>query len=177
VERRNQVKDHLRLRLLALLITIGEFIFGPEKLTHDPFDNVWIRTRFGGMELKFRIGDDVQLMFTVADDHEDVPFSVEPVTGGNDAEGRPIDAADFKTTDVESDNEDAVSVIDDPNVEGGKAFHFGAPGTAHAGYDLTYKGELVKRYEASFTVTTGVLDPASIVGGGITVPGLTEDPS
>lgn len=147
----------------------------------DPFEDIWIRARFAGMEIKFKIGDELKIMFTVGADHKDEPFDILPVTGGQDKDLPPNDipAEDFSVSEVRTDNDAVVSIVDaaDENGDptGGKAAHFGAPGVAHTQYDLLYKGEVVRTYEASFNVTTGALDPNSIVGGGFNFPGLTPD--
>lgn len=139
----------------------------------DPFDNVFLKVRIGGNVLYFKPGDKITMSYTVADDHQDEPFSVAPVTGAKDAEGNDIPADGFTTTDPTSDNEAAVSIVDDG--AGGKALHFGAPGTAHVGIDTSYQGQLVKHSEAAITVTTGAIDAATIQGGDLVIPGLTPD--
>lgn len=158
-------------QFLKLLVLLGELVYY-EPIC--PIPDVWLEARFGGMVLKFKLGDEIEMSYTVRDDHQDEPFSIAPVTGANDAEGNPIPADGFTQTDAVSDNISAVSIVDDG--AGGKALHFEGPGTAHVGSDTLYQGLVVKHTEATFTVTTGAVDPASIVGGDLTVPGLTPDP-
>lgn len=161
-------------RLLHLFVVIGEFVFGEECELPD-FQDVWIIARFGGIELKYKLGDDIAMNFTVKDDHQDEPFSVAPVTGAKDVEGNDIPADGFTVSDAVSDNEAAASIVDDGTGTGGKAVHFGGPGVANVSSDVSYQGEVVKHNTASFTVTSGAIDPASIVGGDLVIPGLTPD--
>lgn len=168
-------KECLRERFFYLFIAICEWLFDVETEEPDPFADVWIRARFGGIEVRYRLGDDVKIMYTVSNDHPDEPFSVAPVTGAKDKEGEDIPAEGFTTTDPVSDNEASVSVIDDPDVEGGKKLHFGSSGSAHVAVETFYRGLLVKRSEGSFTVTTGEIDPNTVQGGDLVIPGLTPD--
>lgn len=168
------MKEFLKLQFTHLVIIVGEWLFSDCECHCQQRPDAYILARFGGMLVKFKIGDDVEFMFTVTNDHQDEPFELSPVTGANDAEGEPIPAEDFSVSDVRTDNEGVVSIVDTP--EGGKAFHFGTSGVAHAQYDVLYRGEVVKTYEASFNVTTGAVDPGSIQGGGFVIPGLTPDP-
>lgn len=149
-------------------------IFKPPPPPADPFDSVYLKVRVGGNTFYFKPGDRINMAnFTVPDDHEDVPFSVAPVTGAKDQEGADIPADGITTTPAASDNDAAVSIVDDG--AGGQALHFGAPGVAHVAVDSSYQGNVVKHSEATILVTTGTLDPASITGGDLTIPGLTPD--
>lgn len=165
---------------IKLTLEIGELaaetlkeILIPPPAPVDPFDKVFLKARVGGMTLYFKPGEDFQMSYTVKDDHQDEPFSIAPVTGAKDAEGNDIPATDFTTSPAVSDNPDAVSIVDDGS--GGQALHFGGPGTAHVSVDTSYQGELVKHSEAAITVTTGTLDPNSVQGGDLVIPGLTPD--
>lgn len=164
---------------INLTFEIGELlaetlitIFKPPPPPVDPFDSVFLKVRVGGNTFYFKPGD-LTMSYTVKDDRPDDPFSVSPVTGAKDAEGADITADQFTVTDPVSDNEAAVSIVDDG--AGGKALHYGAPGTAHVSVDTSYQGELVKHSEAAITVTTGALDPNSVQGGDLVIPGLTPD--
>lgn len=139
----------------------------------DPFDNLFILARFGGQVLKFKYSEENMADFTVKDDHQDEPFSLEPVTGAKDLEGQDIAADQFTITDPVSSNEAVVSIV---GVEGGgHAVHFGGPGLASVTSNVSYNGNVVKQIKHNFTVTTGEVDPASLVGGDIAFPGLTPD--
>jgi len=140
----------------------------------DPFDNVFLKVRIGGNTFYFKVGDRINMAnFTVADDHADVPFSVAPVTGAKDVEGADIPADGITTTPAASDNEAAVSIVDDG--AGNTSLHFGAPGVAHVSVDSSYQGNIVKHSEATILVTTGTIDQSSIQGGDLVIPDLTPD--
>jgi hypothetical protein len=154
--------------------TIIDLLKTPQQPSVDPFDNVFLKVRVGGNTFYFKPGDRINMAnFTVADDHEDVPFSVAPVTGAKDVEGSDIPADGITTTPATSDNDAAVSIVDDG--AGNKSLHFGAPGVAHVSVDSSYQGNVIKHSEATILVTTGTLDPASVQGGDLTIPGLTPD--
>jgi len=164
---------------------IKELLKKPPTPPSDPFDNVFLKVRVGGNTFYFKLGDRINMAnFTVADDHVDVPFSVAPVTGAKDVEGEDIPADGITTTPAASDNEAAVSIVDVPEstnpdtgevTPAGKALHFGAPGVAHVAVDSSYQGNVIKHSEATILVTTGTLDPNSVQGGDLVIPGLTPD--
>ena len=177
------MKNFLRERFAFLAIAIGNWLFEEYTATKrcEPFKDVWIRARFGGIEIRHKIGDEIKIMYTVGADHQDEPFDIAPVTGAQDKDTppNPIGAEEFSVSEVRTDDDTVVSIVDavgsDGNPTGGKAAHFGAPGVAHLQYDLLYRGVAVKTFEASINVVTGELDPASIQGGGIVFSTLTED--
>ena len=163
------------MRLLSLLIAIGEWIFGVND-EPDPLKDIWIVTRYGGIEIKSRLGETIMAQFTVPDDHQDEPFSIDPITAAADMEGNSI-LDQLVTSEVASDNTAAVSLVDVDNGDGTttKKVHIEGPGVAHVGNTVFYQGAVIQNNEVTFVVTTGAFDPASVQGGGISFPGLTPD--
>lgn len=119
----------------------------------------------------------IEIMFTVKDDHPNVPYSFAPIAGAKDAEGSPIPSTDFSQSDFVSDNPAAVDVVDGENgreVKIGSPNEDGSPALGNLVSEISYQGKVVKQIVANFTVTHG--DPLTIEGGGATFEGLTEDP-
>lgn len=112
-----------------------------------------------------------EIMFTVPDDQANQPYSISPVTA-TDKEGNALSVV----TEFISDNPDVVAINGDAN---GGELVFGKPGVASLVYKATAKSGkkelIVKTAGAQFTVTTGEIDPASVGGGELSLPGLTED--
>lgn len=115
------------------------------------------------------LGGDI--MFTVPDDQPNQPYTITPVTA-TDKEGNALSVV----TEFVSDNPDVVAINGDAN---GGELVFGKPGVASLVYKATAKSGkkelIVKTAGAQFTVTTGEIDPASVGGGELALPGLTED--
>lgn len=168
------MKKDFIFRFAHLVLVLGELLFGKPPV-RCKIPNVRMKLRFGGAEIFFNLEDSLVANFHVTNDHQDEPFSVSPITGAKDAEGEVIGPEEFTQTPVVTDNETAVSIIDDPNNPGGKALHFGTSGTAHVSTDTLYRGEVVRHTESTITVTTGAIDPNSIQGGDFLIPGLTPD--
>lgn len=156
------------------------FVFLMKKATGLSFNEpvlpkVFTTARFGGMSIKFRLGEKLEMHFTVPADHEDVPFSIDPITAAQDSEGNQFSAEDlaqFNIPEPTSSNPDVVSIIDDGN--GGRAAHFGIPGAALLTSQPTYRGEnFGDPITAEFLVPTGA--PVSIEGGGLHFGDLQPD--
>jgi hypothetical protein len=118
----------------------------------------------------------IKIMFTVKDDHPNVPYAFAPIDGATDAEGSPIPASEFSQSDFVSDAPSVVDVVDGENgreVKIGSPNADGSPALGNLVSEISYQGKVVKQIVANFTVTHG--DPINIVGGGATFDGLTED--
>lgn len=100
--------------------------------------------------------------YTLPRDHQDEPFTLEPITV-KDSEG------DVPFTDsFTSDNTDVVSID-----AAASTVHFGTIGTATLSRKVTVAGVDVSVGEpAVFNLTAGEL---TITGGGVNFPGLTPD--
>lgn len=118
----------------------------------------------GGVERKTTIGE---IMYIVKDDNPEVGFELS--YEAFDAEGNEV-PEDTLVVEVTSDNEAAVSVVQDGN---GGTISFGSPGLANLNAVVSdASGKMLGSFGAQFTVTVG--DPASISGGELTFDGLTE---
>ena len=115
----------------------------------------------------------IKILFKVADDHQDEPFSIE-VGGVTDAEGQPIPDASGLTVAVASSDDSVVGVSFDEASNSGSV-HFGAPGVASVTATVSNaKGDILGSGAADFTVTTG--DPAAVSDVKFAFAGLTEEP-
>jgi hypothetical protein len=75
--------------------------------------------------------------------------------------------------EVTSDDPDVVAIAPDDDADPlTGSITFGAPGLANINVTVSSGETMLGSFGAQFTVVTG--DPASIVGGGITLEGLTE---
>jgi len=117
---------------------------------------------------------EVKIVFKVADDHQEEPFSIE-IGGVTDAEGQPIPDASGLNVEVVSSDEDVVAVTFDADSKSGSV-SFGAPGVASVTATVTNaKGDILGSGAADFTVKTG--DPAAVSDVKLTFGGLTEEPT
>lgn len=133
---------------------------------------VYFVAHFGGMSIKSRLGEKLEMHFTVPADRPDDPFTLDPITGGDDSEGNDIPASEFSLSDVTSSDDTVVSIVDVAG--GGKALHYGVPGAALIQTQPMFRGApFGSPITAEFAVTTGA--PVSIIGGGFNIPGLTPD--
>ncbi len=136
--------------MLRKLITLLRFL---DKLLHGP------DTIEGG-----------NIVFIVKDDNPDVRYELSP-TVVKDAEGNVIPGA-VATVEVTSTDPAVVQVTPDADPSTGGTLHFGNPGVASLNAQASFGGLVLASKGAQFTVTVG--DPASIAGGDISIPGLTE---
>lgn len=110
-------------------------------------------------------------MFIVKADHPDAPYKITPPTI-EDSEGNPVENPNL-AYELSSSNGAVVDMVaDNDNDPLTGVFHFGQPGQASVNVNVLFEGKIIGAFGAQFTVTAG--DPARIVGGGITVEGLTE---
>lgn len=125
-----------------------------------------------GGEIDFAAITGENNVFTLPDDHDDVRFSVSPVTA-TDSENHPVALTEL----LESDNDDVVSFLFDEgssssNPRAGAA-HIGAPGIANINYTATDgQGNIVLSKGAQFTITTGAV--AGTAGGDLVFEGISE---
>lgn len=164
------MKEYLKHRFAALLIIVGEWLFATETCN---LPVAWVVIRFGGTYLKFKLGDKIIMKFTLPNDHPDVPFTLDPITGAQDAEGEDLAAEDFSLSDVVSTDDTVVSIVD-AEEGSGKAAHIAHSGAALLSSQPLYKGEpFGQPITAEFSIHTGV--PTTIEGGGFNFPSLTPD--
>lgn len=105
-------------------------------------------------------GEDMS--FTVPRDHQDEPFTLDPITA-QDSEG-PVEIV--FTERLESSDPTVVDIVE-------SSFHFGTFGGATVNRIVTYQGNDFIVSSVVFNVTPGAI---TFAGGGIQVPGLTPDP-
>lgn len=106
------------------------------------------------------------MSYTVARDHQDEPFTLDPITV-SDSEGSVGKAF---TETFESDNPDVVSITQNVETSDG-TLHFGTFGGANLTRKVTIDGQEFIVATAVFNVTPGALT----VTGNINVAGLTPD--
>lgn len=116
-----------------------------------------------------------RFMYKVQADHPNVEYSI-PDFQVLDSEGNVLDlnaSSDEITVQVDSSDGDVVAVLDATETTGELAF--GSPGTAAVTCTVHGKnGRVLGTFGDVFLVTAG--DPASIVGGGLQIRGLTPEP-
>lgn len=116
---------------------------------------------------------EVTFVFKVADDHQEEPFSIS-IGGVTDAEGHAIPDPSGLEVEVESSDDDVVSVVFD-SVSRSGSVSFGAPGVASVTATVkNKKGDILGSGAANFTITTG--DPAAVSDIKLAFGGLTEEP-
>jgi hypothetical protein len=109
-----------------------------------------------------------QSMFTLPRDHQDEPYTLAPVTVG-DSEG----AVAGTITEEFVSSDPAVVGINATDAASGTVT-FGTNGVADLRRNVSLDGLIVFSEAVSFTITPGQI---IATGGGISFPGLTEDPA
>ena len=125
-----------------------------------------------GIKPKFTIVNGGQLMFVEKADRPDVPYEIT-APEVKDSEGNLVPDSQI-TYEVSSTDTSVVEVTPNPDDPKTGNVHFGSPGQASINVNAKVGSDLVQAFGAQFTLTAG--DPASIVGGAINFPGLTEVP-
>lgn len=111
-----------------------------------------------------------ETMFTLPNDHPDVPYSIAPIQLF-DAEGEQITSG--YTEEFVTGNDGSVAILpNDPNDIHAGVLKIGASGLASLNYTVMYQGRIVHSQGAQFTITTGAF--GSVTGGTLTFEGITE---